>query len=197
MEFLDMEDAQPAELANWKNQLRRFVTMQMYYKRKGLVLKSPTHTGRLEVLAEMFPHAKFIHITRDPYQLFSSTQKLWTALDEAQGFQIPKEKDLDDYVLDCLERMYRGFEQQRPKIDPSRICDLRYEHLIQDPVGSLQKVYEQLHLGDFESVGARIGQSMENRKGHKINRHELPDEIRAEINGRWANYFEKYGYARV
>lgn len=194
LEFLDMEGAREADLAKWKRELRRFIAMQMYRKQKGLVLKSPTHTGRLQVLAEMFPNAKFVHITRDPHQLFSSTQRLWSTLDEAQGLQVPREEHLDEYVFTALERMYRGFERQRLQVDPSRICDIRYEQLIRDPVESLRKVYDQLGLGDFERARPKIEQSMQQRQGHKSNRHDLPLETKSEIGRRWADYCQRYGY---
>lgn len=160
-----------------------------------MVLKSPTHTGRLQVLAEMFPNAKFVHITRDPSQLFSSTQRLWIALDEAQSFQLPREERLDEYVFTALERMYRGFARQRPTIDPARICDIQFEQLIRNPVESLRRIYEQLGLGDFEPVRPKVEESMQQRKSHKANRHELAPEIRAEIDRRWAGYREAYGYS--
>lgn len=194
LELLDMEGVREADLEKWKKELRHFVAMQMYRKKKGLVLKSPTHTGRLQLLAEMFPNAKFVHITRDPQQLFSSTQRLWSTLDEAQGLQVPREENLDEYVFTALERMYRGFERQRLQVDPARICDIRYEQLIRDPVESLRQIYQQLNLGDFERIRPKIEQSMQQRQGHKSNRHELPSETKAEIGRRWADYCRRYGY---
>jgi hypothetical protein len=194
LEFLDMENVREEDLQLWKSKLRQFVTMQMFRKQKPLVLKSPTHTGRVQVLAEMFPGAKFVHITRNPYELFSSTRRLWAALDEAQALQRPREEGLDEYVFTALERMYRGFERQRAMLPPNRICDLRYEDLIQDPSGTLQYVYEQLDLGDFARVRPRIEQSMQRRQGHRINRHHLPEKIRQEIDERWASYMRNYGY---
>jgi hypothetical protein len=53
------------------------------------MLKSPTHTARLHILREMFPQAKFIHIVRDPCEVFSSTVRLWRALFETQACQKP------------------------------------------------------------------------------------------------------------
>jgi omega-hydroxy-beta-dihydromenaquinone-9 sulfotransferase len=190
-----MEGVDATDLKKWKQELRYFVAMQMYRKQKGLVLKSPTHTGRLQLLAEMFPSAKFVHITRDPHQLFSSTQRLWATLDEAQGLQIPREENLDEYVFTALERMYRGFERQRLHVEPSRICDIRYEQLISNPVASLRQIYEHLNLGDFERVLPKIEQSMQQRRGHKSNRHELPSETKSEIGRRWADYCQRYGYS--
>jgi hypothetical protein len=195
LEFLDMEGLREEDLRLWRSKLYHFVNMQMYRKQKPLVLKSPTHTGRLQILAEMFPGAKFVHITRNPYELFSSTKRLWTALDEAQSFQWPHEKNLEEYIFTALERMYRGFECQRKTLPANSICDVRYEDLIQDPVETLGSIYEQLDLGDFKHLKPRIEESMHKRRGHKTNRHELSEELRAEIEARWGDYFRNYGYA--
>ena len=35
--------------------------------------------ARIGVLAEMFPDAKFVHIARDPNEVYSSTERLWRA----------------------------------------------------------------------------------------------------------------------
>jgi hypothetical protein len=195
LEFLDMEQVRDEDLRCWKQKLARFVAMQTLQKQKPLVLKSPTHTGRLQILSEMFPDAKFIHITRNPYELFSSTVRLWTVLDEAQSFQWPREDDLEEYVFTAFERMYRGFERQRHHLPGNCICDVRYEDLIQEPVETLQTAYERLELGGFERLRPKIEQSMQRRQGHRPNRHELPARLRAKIEQRWADYFKNYGYA--
>ena len=111
-----------------------------------MLLKSPPHTGRIEVLARLFPGAKFIHIVRHPFALFPSTTRLWQSLDEVQGLQMPKGKGLEEYVFGCLTRMYGGFEEQRKRIDPAAIYDVRYEDLVADPVREIGKMYARLGL---------------------------------------------------
>jgi hypothetical protein len=46
------------------------------YQDKRLILKSPSHTARVRLLLELFPGARFIHISRNPYEIYSSTHKL-------------------------------------------------------------------------------------------------------------------------
>jgi hypothetical protein len=195
LEFLDMEGVAEADLLRWKEVIQRFVRAQMYAKHKPLVLKSPPHTGRVSVLSELFPGAKFVHIVRDPYSLFASTCRLWSALERIQGFQTPRYEHLEEYVLCCLERMYAGFERQRVALDESQICEIRYEELVRDPVGQLRRVYEHLRLGDFELVRAKVEAYAAAKREYRANRHELSPRLRSIIRQRWAAYFEKYGYA--
>ena len=110
-------------------------------KGKRLIMKSPPHTGRIGELAKFFPGAKFIHIVRDPSTVFPSTKRLWVSLDEAQGLQHPHHNDLDEYILATFERMYRGFNRQRPSIADNQICELKYEDLVRDPMQELRRIY--------------------------------------------------------
>ena len=196
MEMLDMEGVSEPDLARWKRAIFAFIRAQTYLKGKPLVLKSPPHTGRIRVLAEMFPEAKFIHLVRDPDSLFPSTRRLWYALEQVQGFQVPRYEHLDDYVFSAFERMYHGFEQQRPFVDDSRICDVRYEDLVKDPLGEVRRIYEHLGLGNFDQVRDKIAASVNDRKSYRTTSHSLEEPIKSQIRQRWGKYLEKYGYAQ-
>ncbi|NOR18829.1 MAG: hypothetical protein GQ538_01905, partial [Xanthomonadales bacterium] len=45
-----------------------------------LLLKNPANTARISKLVEMYPDARFIHIYRNPYEVFYSTRKMWQSL---------------------------------------------------------------------------------------------------------------------
>jgi hypothetical protein len=194
LEFLDMEATAEEDLRRWKEAMLQFVRMQSYVKGKRLLLKSPPHTGRIGVLAELFPGAKFIHLVRDPHSLFPSTRRLWRALEKAQGLQFPRHEHLDEFVFEAFERMYGGFERQRARLDESQICDVRYEDLVKDPLGQVRRIYERLALGDYESARGSIEAYVAQRKGYAPARYALEAEVVAEIRRRWAGYMEKYGY---
>ena len=74
------------------------------------------------------------------------------------------------------------------------MCELKYEDLVRDPMGQLRRIYEQLELGDFDSVCNQLEAHVTSQKDYKTNRHELEPELRAEIRRRWSDYFERYGY---
>src|SRR5205823_14917792 len=161
---------------------------------KRVLLKSPPHTGRIEVLARLFPGAKFIHIVRHPFALFPSTLRLWQSLDAVQGLQMPTGRGLEDYVFNCLTRMYRGFEDQRQRIDPAAIYEVRYEDLIANPAAEVKKMYERLELGPYEIVRQKIETFIEGQKDYKPNKHKVDDALKARIRERWKTYFDRYGY---
>lgn len=194
MEFLDMQGCSDADLKKFEEALTHFAKLITYKTEKRLLFKSPPHTGRIELLAKLFPGAKFIHITRNPDALFPSTVRLWQSLDDVQGLQWPKHEGVEEYVFECLTRMYRGFEAQRPKIDPANIIDVRYEDLVANPVGKVAEIYQQLNLGDFEPVREKLTAFVGEQKDYQTNKHTLDPALREKIRERWAAYCERYGY---
>ena len=195
-EFFDMEGVDPADEAQFREALLGFVRALTYRHRKPIVLKSTPHTGRIQLLAEMFPGAKFIHMVRDPYALFPSTKKTWQALDYTQGFQTPRHDGLDEFIFSTLSRMYRGFEKQRGALSPQQICDVRYEELVADPLAELERIYSELDLGDFAHVRSTLASLVESRKDYQPNRLSLDPAIKSQIDRRWADYAAMYGYAQ-
>jgi len=163
---------------------------------KPLVLKSPPHTGRLKQLAEWFPDAKFIHLSRDPKSLVLSTMRLWRLLDEVNGFQLPKYSDeqLKDYVFTCKDQMYSSYFQHRDSLPSNRLTEVRFEDLVADPVATVSEVYTQLGLGDFSGVQPKIEDYFDRKRGHKKNQFKIPDALEQEIATQWQDYREAFGY---
>jgi hypothetical protein len=195
MEFLDMKGVSDRDLQRWQHAMLKFVRMQSYLKDRPLVMKSPPHTGRIRYLSELFPGARFIHIVRDPYSLFPSTQRLWHALERVQALQFPRFEHLDELVFESFEKMYSGFDEQRESVDPSCLCDVRYEDLVRNPIDELRKIYEWLDLGDFGAVQGKVEDYLTERKSYQPTRHELDPESKEAIARRWGTYLERYGYA--
>ncbi len=197
LEYLNMHEVGTEQKRHWGDALASFVRAITLRYPHRIILKSPTHTGRVELLSKIFPGAQFIHITRDPYALFPSTRRLWQSLDAVQGCQSNRDEHLDEYVFDALQRMYEGFETQRNGLDEKHVIDIRYEDLVANPIAVLQHIYQQLDLGDFERVRDEFEQYVESLKDYQTNQHELEPELRAEIRRRWSFYFERYGYEQT
>ncbi len=195
-EMLNLEGADPKDVDCFKRSIEWFVKALTLKDNKQLVLKSPPHTGRLEVLAEVFPGAKFIHITRDPLDLFPSMMRTWRALDEAQGFQLPKYSDehLEEYIFDAYDRMYGGFKNQRPKIADENFYQIKFEDLASRPVEELEKIYRTLDLGDFSAALPALQTYVEGQKDYKRNKHELNPILKEKIQHRFRWYSETFGY---
>ncbi|MGC3970349.1 MAG: sulfotransferase [Pirellulales bacterium] len=119
----------------------------------------------------------------------------WRQLWDSCAFQSPQFDDLEEYVLATFERMYACFERARPTLDAEHLYELRYEDLLQDPIGELRNVYERLQLPDFAAALPKLEAYLSEQKSYRTNRHELSDAVRERISQRWDAYFRRYGYA--
>ena len=71
---------------------------------------------------------------------------------------------------------------------------MRYEDLVADPVGQMRQIYEQLDLGDFAEVEPALLRHTMKTRDYRTNKYTLPPEVADRVRGRWAPYFQRYGY---
>jgi hypothetical protein len=192
---LDVTTLPPAELDRWKATLRRFLHRLAVHDPRRPVLKSPPHTARVGVLAEMFPEARFLHVVRDPYVVFPSTIRLWRSLHEVQGLQVDDGSTLERYVFSSFDEMYAAFERDRATLAPGRLHEVRYEDLVADPVGRLAEAYERLDLGDMNGVRPALEREARAMQSYRTNTYHHDPRIVAEISRRWRPFIDRYGYA--
>jgi omega-hydroxy-beta-dihydromenaquinone-9 sulfotransferase len=195
-EYLDLRTLPAAEREAWKRSWREFVQRLSLLGDGRIVLKSPTHTARVRTILEVFPDAKFVHIVRNPLLVFPSTVRLWKSLSQVQGLQAPREDAgwIEHHILDTFVRMYECFEQDRELVPPGNLVDVRYEDLVADPVHWMREVYSRLELGIFADVEPEIARYARKSRDYRTNKYELPPEVADRVRGRWAPYFQRYGY---
>jgi hypothetical protein len=193
-EYLDLKELGPDDLARWKAGMGLFLKRVAYRKPRPIVLKSPPHTARVRTLLELFPDAKFVHIVRDPVNVFLSTVRLWRSLYQVQGLQVDKGQDVSEYVLSTFERMYESFEEDRQLLRAGHYFEVRYEDLVANPVEQIRAMYQRLNLGDFEHVRPQLEAFLETKKDYQTNRFEPPAEVRSMVLERWTDFARRYGY---
>jgi hypothetical protein len=206
--FLRLDELSPRDRARWRDALVTFlksVTLYRMKRSKGgtprLVLKSPPHTARLAALSETFPQAKFIHIVRNPAEVFPSSVRTWMSLFEVQGCQTPRAEALpngapsiDDYVLSTFNELYRDFAKARDALPSDQFCELRYEDLVADPLAELERVYERLQLGGFDEARPHFAAYLASVGNYRPSRQMVAPDLHNEVRRRWAPFFETYGY---
>lgn len=161
---------------------------------KRLVLKSPAHTRRIPLLLEIFPDARFVHIVRDPYAVYASTLHLWRTLYMHHSLQRPNWKGLQEHILETFETMFECFDKDKKQIPPGRLCELRYEDLLLNPMAQLEKLYQDLELGDFEPARASVAEYLASVRDYAPNQFMLTREEEKVISRRWGHIIERYGY---
>ena len=141
-------DVPEAEVAEWQAALLWFVKKLACKNGKPLVLKSPFHTGRIRLLLDIFPEAKFVHIHRDPYAVFQSTCH---TMRETMRYCALQRHNLDaeEWTIRRYREIVDAFLAEKDLIPDGRFHDLRYADLERDPITQMRTTYEALGLPDF------------------------------------------------
>lgn len=192
---LTFEGVAQVDVRRWQDAFHDYAIKLARVHGKQLVLKSPPHTARLRLLLEIFPNARFVHIRRNPYDVFRSTCHMLSIgprLGQLQRFDFSR---LEDMVLHRYEAMYDAFLAQRSLIPAGRFHQVRFEDLVRDPLSELAPLYARLGLPDFAEVAPAMRLSADNLEGYRRNRYPpLPMPLARRIAGRWARFFHAWDY---
>ena len=196
LQGLDFQNVPPKELERWKVHHKAFHSRLFFRYKRPLLFKSPAHTCRIALLRAMYPGSRFVHITRHPYRVIQSNLHLFDVWSKNYAFlQEPDLDNLEERVLEVYRRMYDAFFAQQPQIPEGNYCHLRFEDLEKDPLGELEKIYEQLGLPTFEEVRPALVSYLASIADYKKN--ELPpmsDTSKARIYEALKRSFEAWGY---
>ena len=191
---LNFSETPRSEIEKWGRGLRRFFQSMLVRKPGQLLLKSPTHTGRIAQLLELFPDAKFIHIARDPQSFIPSTLHLWRQLGKNCSFQSRESSRDLGFVMDCFTRMYDGYFTSVKKIPSGNLIEFRYEDFVEDPFAGVANIYETLGLDGFPSVESVLRQEIAARANYRRNMLDVSSSMAREIQQTCGHYAERFGY---
>ena len=122
--------------------------------------------------------------------------KLWNSLDQVQSIQVGEyQAKLKEFVLSSLPTMYTSFENDRVGLNERQLIDVRYEDLVENPVGVCNRIYHQLDLKEFDRIEPLIQNRTLLEKEYKTNRFGSSPDEEVEIMTAWQDYATKYGYA--
>ncbi len=182
----------------WKKDYVFLLQNIAYYNRKpDLVLKNPHNTGRIGMLLELFPDAKFIFLHRDPYTVFRSARKLHNRMINSQLLQFISQKEINRLILDTNSRILRKYLDERELIPRDNLVEIAFETLERSPLQTLESVYARLGLTGFESAKPYVSTYLESVKSYRKNRYRpLSGRLVEKINREWDFWFDSFGYQR-
>ncbi len=194
--FLSFRDCTPAEIARFQAALRYFVQKLTYKYRRPLVMKSPGHTARIKLLLDVFPDAKFIHIHRNPYEVFLSTCHTMRKVSPWWAMQRPDYSNLEERMLAQCAEVFDAYFAQRDLIPREQIHEIAYESLVADPIGTLRNTYQVLKLPEFAATEPAMRDYLASIHGYETNRfREVEPPWKEAVIRRLRRCFEEWGYA--
>ncbi len=193
-----LEDITDAQRAAFRDAYEYLVRKVSYAEdgKKQILFKNPASTTRIPLLLDLFPDARFIHIIRNPHEVYGSMQKLWDRL--VPGFSWHRYDDLDFHEATLLiyEQVMRRYLRDRESVPAGQLVEVRYESLDQSPVETIAGIYDGLELPDKDASIERVREYCAKTKGYRKNKHPEDNALRKELAERWAFAFEEWGYGK-
>lgn len=185
------------EIDRWGKKLQKFyLKLQIQNPGKRLLIKNPVYTARVDEILKLYPNAKFIHITRSPYNIFFSMRNFYQKLLAEFPLQNAAPGNLDDHILGTYTRMMENLERDIPKIPRGHFVEIRFEDMQKNPLKQLRKIYRALELGDFAEDRNVYAKYLEGVKEYKKNVYNYPEQDLKGVEKRLGKYIRKGKYKR-
>jgi LPS sulfotransferase NodH len=194
--YLTFRGVADRDVSEWTAALTLFYRKLTWKYDRPLLLKSPPHTGRIKLLLQSFPDARFVHIHRNPYAIFQSTQRQTQVSLRTMGLQHFDVRHTTDLVLERFKIMYDAFFEERSLIPGNRFQEVSFEELEQDPVGQVKRIYDGLDLPGFGGMQPRLRHYVDSTVNYRKNTYtDLSTSLRRDVGRAWRRNFEEWGYA--
>jgi hypothetical protein len=181
----------------WKNNFDFFLKKLSFAgKGKTLLLKSPSNTARVKQILELYPNAKFIHIHRNPYEVYASTCHLFEKMLPILSFQKPIKEELEKDILAVYSDLYKKYFLEKKRIPPGNLVEIDYKVFTEKPLESLQNIYKKLNIEGFEKATPFIEAEIKSYKDYQTNKLLLSEETKKNIAKNWGFAFKEMGYSK-
>jgi hypothetical protein len=158
-------------------------------------LKNQDNTGKIRILIEMFPNAKFIYLYRNPYDLYFSMMKfIRIAIPRFCIQKPPKIKEVEHSMIDLYARMIQKYLAERENIPQGNLIEVRYEDLITRPIPEIKNIYETLHLEGFQDAEPAFRTYANSQKSIKTDHYTMNEEQKQKIESKWGFAIKEFGY---
>lgn len=189
--YVLIRDVSPVTFENWKkNYLFLLSKISIANNDKQLVLKNPPNTARIKMLLSLFPRAKFIHIIRDPFEVFSSNRRFWEVLKKNYMLGPAEFINTDALILDSYAAIMQQYQEQKKYIPAGQLAEISYENFIDQPIQTLSDLYTKLDLGNFEICKPAMTDLVQQQKKYDRLQHKLDEGSKDLILQKWDPYIK-------
>jgi hypothetical protein len=193
--FVRFKTLKPFEVKVWGDKYKNLITKAlMNSKGTRMILKNPVNTGRLKLLSELFPQAKFIHIYRNPVTVYLSTKKFFIELFPTLWFHEVDQDFIIEMIIDVYKKMYTDYFDQKTQVSPDRIYELKFEAFEKDPNAHLEAIYKYFGFDNFEHQSANFQEYLSSVKGYRKNKYTISQAELRQVEEMWGFAFDKWAY---
>src|SRR6056297_3378615 len=182
------------EFDQWKDALVHFYKKLILQNKKIILIKNPFHSLRINLLNEIFPNARYIHIIRHPYKVVPSTIRMWDIVGSQNAMNKKWKKPSTKEVTELLLFMENHIQKAFKTLPKNRHSVIKFEDLEKEPLQTVQSVYNDLGLHFSEDFKNGLSLFLSSVKNYKKNTYILPQDDKEIIDKIMASWMKENEY---
>ena len=191
-----MDHVPKETIDDWKRYylyLLKKITLRQPGKR--LILKNQDNTGKIKLLLEIFPDAKFIYLYRNPYDIYFSMMKFMRITIPRYCIQKPPRiEKVEESMMNLYTRMIQKYITEREFIPKENLIEVRYEDFITQPFQEMKSIYETFQLEGFQDAAPAFRTYVHSQQSVKKDHYTINEELKQRIEQKWGFAIKEFGY---
>ncbi len=185
---------QGQQLELWKSKLQIFFKKMTCRTGKTIISKNPFNALRIPLLAELFPGARFIHITRHPEDVIPSSIHMFRIVQQQNIMNRNFHNPITADIIPLLDHFWTTIRNEMDALDPRRTTWIRYEDLVAKPNETVENLLKTFNLPVPPDFGKKLTEYTRNLSGYQTNKYSLPEEDRHQIRKALGHHYQAFGY---
>ena len=194
-QFIRFKGIDQSRVESWKRDYKLLISKAL--KNTGgvrFLSKNPPNTARIEKLLEMFPEARFIHIHRNPVEVYLSTRNFFFKMLPHLQLQTIAQEELDDCIFELYKDLMTDYLKQRELIPEKQLIEIAFETLETDPKTCIRDLYQSLDLPGYRESEPHFDDYLDRIKSYKKNKHHITATSIKKIQAEWGFALMEWGY---
>jgi hypothetical protein len=194
-----MENVPEETIEKWKR-CYLYILKKITFAQHGkqLILKNQDNTGKIKLLLEMFPDAKFIFLYRNPYDLYFSMMKFMRITIPRFCIQKPPSLEVvEESMLKLYSQMIKKYIMERRLIPKNNLVEICYEKFIDQPYQEMQNIYNGLQLEGFQDARKAFNTYLSTQWMIKKDQYIMNEEQKSKIERNWGFAIKEFGYEKT
>lgn len=191
---LFLDGCSASERAHRWQMFSYFLRKLAYQQNKPLLIKNPVYTGCVADILKIYPDAKFIHIHRNPFDVFLSMRNFYQKLLPVFALQPFDHVDIEATVLSVYTEMMKRFETDTEGLAAPQFVELGYDALDADPLGAVRTIYDTLELDGYGRAEPEFQRYLSTIKSYQKNAFKGSRDVVEKVEREWAYFIDKWDY---
>ncbi|MEO1399836.1 MAG: sulfotransferase [Cyanobacteria bacterium J06635_1] len=188
-----LSDLSEADRRRWQQSYLKILKKATFHSGgKQLVIKNPSNTARIPELLKLFPDAKFIHIYRNPYDVYTSTLRFYQKMVPHYALQTVDEAELEENILAFYQQLMRVFFDTADLIPAGNFVEISYEEFENNEVACMEHIYKRLTLPGFDQAKPKFQAYIADQANYQKNQYSLDETTKARICDRWQDAIDRW-----